>query len=200
MCNSKEGEVSFMVRQEGEIRRTPEERTVAFFQQKANELATQLTQGDGVVIALSGTDKRVRITEAQAYPEVGNRYRNIKDMNPGDLWNPAIRRGIRQSLIVTPKEREGACVRLLKVKYWDPINDIFVTDLTEGEENFGGREGDIAKYFGLERNERSRLQFLDESNRLYVVRAAYEVNTVNEDISPDDANRELERFLAQGST
>lgn len=188
-----------MVNREGEIRRSPEERTAAFFQQKAEELTRQLTQDDGIVIAMQGTDKRVRISEALAYPEVGKRYRNIKDMNPGDLWNPAIRGGIRQSLIVTSKEKdEGACIRLLKVKYWDSVNDAFVTDLTEGEQNFGGREGDTAKYFGLERSERSRLQFLDQSNRLYIVRGEYDVvNPVTQNISPEEANRELEKFLKE---
>lgn len=140
----------------------------------------------------------MRIVGAQAYPEVGRRYTDIKDMNPGDLWNPAIRGGIRQSLIIAPKEKEeGACVRLLKVKYWDSVNDAFVTDLTEGEQNFGGREGDIAKYFGLERNESSRLQFLDDSNKLYIVRGAYDVRRLNEGISPEEANRALERFLKE---
>ena len=167
-----------MVRQEREIRRSPEERTAVFFQQKAGELTRQLLQGDGMVIAMLGTDKRVRIAQAQAYPEVGRRYKTLKDMNPGDLWNPSIRRGVKQSLITTPREAEegeGACVRLLKVNYWDSVNDAFVAELTEGEQKFAGREGDIAKYFELERNERSKLQFLDDSNRLYIVRGEYDI-------------------------
>lgn len=187
-----------MVRQEGEARQNPEERTAVFFQQKAEEIASQLTEGDGVVIAVRGTDRRVRVSSAQAYPEVGRRYTRIKDMNSGDLWNPAIQGGVRQSLIVTPKESEaGSCVRLLKVRYWDSRNDLFVSELKEGEQNFGDREGDIAKYFGMERSERSQLKFLDESNRLYIVRGSYNINEEREGISPEDANRELERFLKE---
>lgn len=168
-----------MVRQEGKIRRSPEERTIAFFGQSPDRIAEQLIQGAGMTIALQGTEKRIRIVEVQDWPkrDVGKRYkdRGIDDMLPGDLWNPLIR-AIRQSLIVAKDEDgAGACVRLLKAEYWDAVNDAFVAELTEGEQKFAGREGDIAKYFELERNERSKLQFLDDSNRLYIVRGEYDI-------------------------
>jgi hypothetical protein len=168
-----------MVRQEGEIRRSPEERTIAFFGQSPDRIAEQLIQGAGMTIALRGTENRIRIVEVQDWPkrDVGKRYKDkgIDDMLPGDLWNP-LSRAIRQSLIVAKDEDgSGACVRLLKAEYWDAAKNTFVSRLTKGEQDLAAREGDIAKYFGLEKYERSKLQFLDQSNRLYIVRGAYDI-------------------------
>lgn len=189
-----------MVRQEGETRRSPEERTLAFFQQSPDTLLDGLIERGGMIITQPEADKRIRIVLAESWPKrmVGERYkrRGIENMQPGDLWNPSMR-AIKQSLIVAKDEDGvGACVRLLEVEYWDPTGQEFVSRLAAEEENYSQtREGDIAKYFGLERNERSRLQFLDDSNRLYIVRGAYDTRSPEaQEINPEEANRELENF------
>jgi hypothetical protein len=118
-------------------------------------------------------------------------------MNPGDLFSPAIRGGIRQSLIVTPKEveeGEGACVRLLRANYLDNSSNTFVPEVAEEGQNFAGREGDIASYFNLQRGKRSQLKFLDDSDTLYIVSGAYDITGPgNQGISAEEANRELGR-------
>lgn len=167
-----------MVRREREVRGSPEERTAAFFRQNPDIILDGLIAGNGMIFALPETDKRIRIVAAQSWIKrmVGERYkkRGIEDMEPGNLWNPSIR-AIKQSLIVAKDEDGvGACVRLLEAEYWDTTRQTFVSRLAADEKNYSQtREGDIAKYFGLQKNERSRLQFLDESNTLYIVRGAY---------------------------
>ncbi len=192
-----------MVRQEGESISSPEERTAAFFDRTLSQIANDLVK-DRMIIELPSSDKRVRIYEIEEWPryKVGPRYKKagIEDMNPGDLWNPPIR-AIRQSLIVTKdRERVGACIRILQVNYWDPEKGEFVPTLTQEGYTFAAREGDISRYFGLEKNERSKLSFLDDSETLYIVRGIYtEENPERQGISPEDANRELERFLGSNS-
>ncbi|MEK7517475.1 MAG: hypothetical protein AAB583_02905, partial [Patescibacteria group bacterium] len=177
--------------------------TAALFEQSPDTMLNNLIAGDGMIIALPETDKRIRIVAAQPYPKsmVGERYkkRGIENMEPGDLWSPSMRT-IKQSLIVAKDEDGvGGCVRLLAAEYWDPTRQRFVSQLTTGEGSYSEtREGDIANYFGLERYERSRLQFLDESNTLYLVRGAYDVvGREDQEISPEEANRELEKFLKE---
>ncbi|EKD64736.1 MAG: hypothetical protein ACD_50C00311G0002 [uncultured bacterium] len=43
----------------------------------------------------------------------------------------------------------------------------------------------------------TQVKFLDESNRLYIVHGLYNEEEGKTRITPDDANRELERFLRE---
>ena len=92
-----------MTEQEHEL--TPEERTAAFFEQSPQIIASHLVDGDGMIIAVAGTDTKVRIAEAEPYSkkDVGPRYGRMNDMRPGDLFPPA-QRQILQSLIVAKED------------------------------------------------------------------------------------------------
>lgn len=171
--------------------KSPEERTVAFFQQNLTRLADALLKGDGIIIALPNSERRIKIAQIEewASKSVGERYKSkgVEKMDVGDLWNPPVR-AIRQSLIVAKdKDGVGACIRLLEAEYWDPSTGSFSPNFSEGEYTFGAREGDISKYFGLDKNEISKLRFLDESDTLYILRG--------KKLNPKDANQVLEGFL-----
>lgn len=181
------------MREKGIGQTSPEERTAAFFEQDFTKLCDDLLEENGMVIALPNSDRKIRIVELEEWAKqaVGKRYkaRGIENMRAGDLWNPSAR-AINQSLIIAKdKDGVGACVRLLKAEYWDPASNEFIPALTEQEYTFGEREGDIAKYLGLGKNEKSRLRFLDDSRVLYIVR--------NQTINPDAANHALENFLQE---
>ncbi|MBI2327223.1 hypothetical protein HYU92_02785 [Candidatus Curtissbacteria bacterium] len=172
--------------------KSPESRTSQLFQNNVIKLTEELSKDGRIVISLIGINRRVRISEAEAFEKnrVGFRYRAMNDMKPGDFWNPPMRQ-ICQSLIVSQDETGvGACVRLLKVEYFDPTNNSYVPELRIEDQEFKQREGDIAKYLGLGKYERSQLKFLDDSDTLYVTKESQQIAS----ISPEQANREMERL------
>ncbi len=182
-----------------------ETRTTEFFSQNVGRLKEELL--DGLILALPETTVRARIVGASAFPkkDVGKRYKDwgMEDLTPGDLWSPPTRR-ILQSLVVSQDEEGvGACVRLMAVAYWDSLTERFVDRLIMGGQEFRQtREGDIAKFFGLHSYERSELKFLDYSNILYIVREDQIYNkkmVAREKITPEEANRELEKLLENNS-
>lgn len=171
-----------------------EVRTAEFFQQNVSRLTDALIEGDGMVIAVPDSERRLRLVEVEPFNKsrVGARYREMNDMEPGDLWNPPMRR-ISQSLIVAlDRQAVGACVRLLRANYFDPRSDSFVPTLSVGREEFAQREGDIAKFLGLGKYDRSRLEFVDRSNTLYLITGSREMV---DRVRPQDANRNLERLV-----
>lgn len=150
---------------------SPEQRTAQFFSQDPFALAQKLVENQGMVIEENVTGKKVRITKVEAFLKnsVGKRYRAMNEMQPGDLWNPP-QRQIRQSLVVAKDaDGVGACVRLTEARYLDPKTNQFVKELFTEDHKFGPKEGDIAKYFGLNKNDQSKLRFLDESDTLFIV-------------------------------
>lgn len=180
-------------------------KTSKFFNQDIRGLSGDLLADSGMVLAIYDTNKMARIKEARPYVRlqatdievVGERYKNwgIEGLNLGDLWNPPSH-GRRQSLVIgRDHDGIGACVRLLAAEYWDPKVSEFVKKLTLGKEEFKwDREGDIARYFGLQVFERSVLKFLDETNRLYVVSIGEIHKTKStriERVSPDEANSQI---------
>lgn len=175
-------------------RLSPEARTKRLFALDVEELADELvTLEEAAVIAVFGSNRKIRLLEVEAFKklDLGDRYAAMNRMRPGDLWNPPMRH-ILQSLIVSQDHvGVGACVRLLKAEFFDPSTNSFVTDLILDGQEYKQREGAIAKYLGLDKFERSKLTFLDDSNTLYLIREGQKVNN----ISSEDANKEMERLL-----
>lgn len=180
-----------------EIKLIPEARTAAFFEQSTQIIVDQLTYREGLIIAVEGTNRKVRITRADAYPRVGDRYKQITGMKPGDLWSPP-QRQIQQSLIVTKDEsgaNSGSCVRIREAEYFDPATQSFTATLRSGVEIYGAREGDIAKFLGLGRYEQASLKFVDSSETLYLVKG----KPVLRNVTPGEANNQLRGLLGGGS-
>lgn len=181
---------------------TPEMRTAVFFQRDTTALASVLNprEGPGMIIALPGNERRVRVLNAQPFPQVGAYYKRIQEMKAGDLWNPA-KFGMTQSLVVTPREVGlGSCVRIVQAEYFDPATGEYRTKMEDEHGSYNEREGSIAKHLGLERGERSQLKFLDDSNVLYVVRQANGVRVgigSEEGIDVGDADRMMRDLLIE---
>ncbi len=187
-----------------------EARTEQFFSQDVESLADQLLENGGMVIALQGTDSRLRVRDTYAWASltptagkkaVGQRYKDwgIGDLTQGDLWSTPTRR-ILQSLVISQDEDGiGACVQLLSAEFWNSLTQRFVDKfITGGQEFKQGREGDIAKFFGLQPYERSGLRFLDDSNTLYIIHAGQIYNkkrVARERATPEEANEDLDRLL-----
>lgn len=172
---------------------SPEARTAQFFDQDVARLTAALVSGDGMIIAIPGSNRRIQLVEVEPFGKarVGVRYREMNGMEPGDLWNPPMRR-INQSLIVAQdRDGVGACVRLLRAYYFDQRSGTFVPTLKIGRGEFAQREGDIANYLRLGRYDRSRLEFIDDSDVLYLTKGGQTI----ERIRPEDANRELEKLV-----
>lgn len=147
-----------------------QERTSRFFSQEVTDLSLDL---EGRIIALYGTNRQLKVisTESWLQSKVGEKmswlYAPIRKILPGDLWTPRIPvRRMQQSLVGAQDSGNiGACVRLLRATYLNTV----INDFSEEVENFKQREGDIARYFGLEEGSRSKLMFLDETEILYLV-------------------------------
>lgn len=147
---------------------SPEQRTVEFFSQIPKAIADALVAEKGIIIAIG--ERRIRVIEAESFEKkaVGTRYRAMQEMVPGDIWSPAMR-VIGQSLIVArDRDGVGACVRLTRVEYYDEQAGTFVPSLQLGDDEFRVREGDIARYLGLDKHERARLRFKDNSSVLHL--------------------------------
>lgn len=139
-----------------------EARTQEFFDQGVNALARSLKN---MVVELDGTNKSIQLTDLQGWThsEVGKRYEAMEEMDPGDLWVCEFPfRKMRQSLIVAKDRGQvGACVRIIRAASFNPKTGGFVEML---------REGDTAKYLGLNDGEVVGLKFLDKSETLHLVR------------------------------
>lgn len=177
---------------ERKSRISPEQRTTSFFEQDVSTLGDRFVQDEGMIIALPNSNRKIRVREIEVFNKrnVGSRYQVMGDMEPGVLWNPPSRR-IRQSLIVAQdKHRVGACLRLLRVNFYNPRTDSFVPTLKIGQKKFTQREGDLAEYLGLDKYDQSLLRFMDGSNTLYVIgKQQVESNAT------EKANRELEKLV-----
>lgn len=165
------------------------ERTAAFFSQNVEALVEELR---GREIVVQGASKKILITSLESWEKerVGKRYKAMEQMLPGDLWAPVIRRGIRQSLIVAQDNGMiGACVRLLRVRSFNPSTNEYV---------LMPREGDIAQILQLKPYERARLAFLDDSEVLYLIRGESFKSSVEKGnpLTPDQADSQLRRFLS----
>lgn len=163
------------------------EKTRNFFNQNYDDLTSQL-QGREVI--LQGTKKRTIMISLQGWAknDVGRRYKGMEQMEPGDWWAVRIPvRKMRQSLIVAKDNEEiGACVRILRASYFDEEIGSFAEVK---------REGDLANFFELRDNEVLQLKFLDDSETLYLTRKENVGSRDKQDISPDEANQALEKFL-----
>lgn len=178
-----------------------EQKNGEFINLDASGLRQRLVD-ERIVLAIPDTTIRVRVVDAQPFSraEVGKRYKDwgIEELDAADLWNPWNRTW--QSLVITQEEdRVGGCVRLVAAEYWDTLTERFVDKVVTGGVEFRQtREGDIAKFLGLQPFERSRLRFLDESNTLYIVRDGQIYNRKKMpviDVSPQKANTQLGRLL-----
>ncbi len=184
-----------------------EARTNKFFSQEVQDLADRLLDSGGMIIAIPGTTIMVRVSNVLAYHRetgknvVGERYKDwgIEDLTPGDLWNTPSRRILQSLVIAQGQDGVGACVRLLSTDYWNPLTERFADNfITGGQEFSRTREGDIAKFLGLQSYERSSLKFLDDSNTLYVVRNGQIYNRKrfkDNPISSEKANHQLNKLL-----
>jgi hypothetical protein len=150
----------------------PLERTTVFFHQEVRTLADAL---HNKVTALPGTNKKIKLDQVSAYPkypqkgeeEIGKNYKKGKEevtvdnLLPAILWafHLSLRR-INQSLVsARDKGKPCACVRLIKASRYDETTGLFVPM---------PREGDIADYLELSSNDTVSLQFLNESETLYI--------------------------------
>ena len=150
-----------------------EERTVAFFNQGVKKLSRGTL---GRVVFFPGTGKKIRITEAMPYKrdEVGPRYDAISEMQPGELavFRLPVRRMTQSLIVAKDRGKTGACVRLMSAEYFDSEQNKYVSEL----EGFGQREGDIARFFGLEHGDVLEMKFTDESGELHIFRAGHFAN------------------------
>lgn len=179
---------------------TPDERTAAFFNQDVRTLAVDFQDR---IIALVGSDKRIKITKPVAYAKhanagelvIGENYKRGKDgvtidtLPEGMLWafHIPVRR-MKQALVAAKDHGEqGTCVRLVRASKYNLDTDSFVPML---------REGDIASYFELEENEVTRLSFKDQSDVLYLERS---VKVVDEQptIDSSEANKFIRDLLGE---
>lgn len=163
------------------------ERTANFFNQNVEVLTDQL-RGREVIVQESG--KRILLTSLEPWEKirVGRRYKAMEQMTPGDLWAPPARR-IRQSLIVaTDQGVVGACVRLLRARFYN---------LSTGEFELMSREGDIANFLELQTYERARLTFLDDSENLYLIHGEQfrERSQSTQIITSEQANTQLRGLI-----
>ncbi len=180
----------------------PEERTKLFFTQPLENLHRQLLEGEGQVIAIPDTNKKIRLTDIQSFSKVGRRWNVIATMQPGDLWNPQYIKTVQSLVRATgTSEDVGACIRLKNAEYFDPKQNIFVDRLRIDGTEYNPKEPDIAKYLGLTKNMVSKLKFLDDSNTLYIVREDQmhrrEVSSSGE-ITLEQANTQLGKLLDNG--
>lgn len=171
------------VRETGSL--TPEERTAALFRQPVEVLEQSLT---GAIVALEGTSKILLLTKVKAYPQVGSRYRQIREMTPGDWWSFPLqiggRRVTQQSLIPAQGEETSSCIRVQRAQYYNSELNTFVDELPEQE--IRQREGDIASFLGLEPGELAELKYLDSSDALYLVRGKGVVSPEQQLTQPDE--------------
>ena len=149
---------------------SPQERTSQLFSLDTMDLAERLKPfgENGMIIALPASERRIRVSLLEPYSQVGDYYKAIQNLRPGNLWNPA-KRAIAQSLVIARSEGgNGSCVRLLQAEFYDPQSGEFEKECTVNGERFGPREGAIAKYLGLEKGSISELSYRDESEILFV--------------------------------
>lgn len=154
-----------------QIYSNPETRTAAFTNQDLYLMADQMIEGEGMVMVVYGTSRKVRIIKVDPWSKqrVGERNDVMAAMNPGDLWSPPERQILQALVVAKDKDGVGACVRIERVEFYDASSQSFVETLTEGDVTYGQREGDIAKYLGLGKFERNKIQFQDATSTLYVV-------------------------------
>jgi hypothetical protein len=142
------------------------DRTKEFFSQPIEELNTQLTENGGMIIVDPVTDRSIRLTETKPYPKVGSRWNALARTEVGTLWNPNYFRIIQSLITAKGTEKAGACIRLVRAEYFDQSSGLYVTDWVNDSEEYHQTETDISRYLGLKVNDRSRLAFVDNSNRL----------------------------------
>lgn len=145
------------------------DKTKAFFEQEVKEIGRQFVESD-LVIALPDKLRQIRLAYVEAFPGVGARWGAIRQMEPGQLWNPQYIRVVQSLVVAKGSGRFGACVRLIEADYFDSVTGVFVSELQVGAEKYGAKESDIARYLGLQKNDMSTLKFLDDLNTLYLVR------------------------------
>jgi hypothetical protein len=181
-----------MISERIESNTSPEERTLAFFEQDYAALAEAL---ENRRVILEGTDKSIQITKAEGWPrqQVGRQYQPMEThMQPGDWWAFRIPvRRMRQSIIVAQDQGQiGACVRILRASRVDAETQEIVPM---------PREGDIAQFFELSDDEHLRLRFTDDSEILHLARTGEIVMPKRGErvMSPQQANQELESFLQE---
>lgn len=142
------------------------ERSAAFLGRPSVQLKDDLLRDGGMTISDEQTGRSVKIGDAQAFNEVGERYVAIETLATGVLWTATARRGNReQNLISGPGK---SCVRITRAKYHDPSLDGFHNELTIGGETFRQNEGDIARFFSLGKYDVSTLRLGAEPQTLYI--------------------------------
>lgn len=156
---------------------TPEQRTLVLFDKYVDQLADEFLDGDGLEIGIANSSRRIRVSEVDPFgkdPEshlkrVGQRWNAMEKMQVGDLWNPVWIKTTQSLVVAKDRGGIGACVRLVRAEYFDKSKGLYVTDLVEDDGEYHQVESDIARFLGLERNNRSRLAFLDDTNILYLL-------------------------------
>lgn len=157
---------------------TPEQRTEILFDKYVNQVADEFLARGGMVIMLPDTSRSIRVRRAEPFgidPEsklkkVGSRWNAMRSYNTGDVWNPKFINTIQSLVVSKDKAGVGACVRLYRAEYFDTARGVYVAELEVGNEQFGQSEPDIAKYLGLQVNQRSRLAFVDQTDALSLLK------------------------------
>lgn len=135
---------------------------------EADELTDTLLAGEGMVLALADLSRRVRITEAEPWYEVGSRWSRVRQMTPGDLWNPVYYKMLQSLVVAKPESETGSCVQLCEAEYYDPRAGIFVPRLEVDAAIFRPKEGDIARYLGMTKDQVSRLVLSEDKGTLII--------------------------------
>ncbi len=177
-----------------------QERTNSLFNQEVADVSSNI---EGMVIVLYGTNRQLKVisTESWLHDKVGGKmswlYNPIRKMSQGDIWTPRIPvRRMQQSLIVAQDRGNiGACIRLLRAAYFNTQSSDFLEEVGD----FKQREGDIARYLGLEAGARSKLAFLDDTDILYLIPDYYpkEANNNEQQVSSQDADSYLKDLLRE---
>lgn len=144
-------------------------RTASFFDQSLSQVAEALVEGDGMVIALPNSERKIRVTKVEEFPKVGLRWSAISRMEPGDLWNPRFIKVVQSLIVVRGEVLPGACVRLLEAEYFNTDSGQFIPRLQVERNVFDPKEDHIARYLGLTATARSRLVLFKEPDTLFIV-------------------------------
>lgn len=169
---------------------SPEVRTTELLSQNFNVLARELHHR---TVTIAGTNISIILAELKPYSLAENRkswlYTPMQQMKEGDWWaryHPL--RKMCLSLIVAKDEGEvGSCLQVVKADRVDPKS---------GKAIPLPKQGDIATYLGLNKNEIGKLRFLDDTDTLYLTPTGRIVEKIAAShINSQDADSELGKLV-----
>lgn len=172
------------------VQASPEARTTELFSQNFDVLARELHHR---TVKIHGTNISIVLVKLNPYSLAQNQkhwlYSPMAQMEAGDFWaRDHYLRKMFLSLIVAKDDGQvGACLQVEKANRVDPDSK---------KESPFPRQGDIATYLGLNKNEIGKLRFLDDSETLHLIPTGRIVDKISgTQINPHDADHELGRLV-----